>query len=83
MNTPYRKKYDDNGNVLPLENGAYLNTFPNRRERRLGIKQHSFTGNHKGISLTVSGKFKYERVVQEIKDKFGRVIKRINHYLSK
>lgn len=83
INKPYVKQYDENGNVLPLVNGVYLHNSPNRRERRAILNNKSFTGNHKGISLTVSGKFKYERVTQVIKDQFGRVLKTINHYLAK
>ena len=83
INVPYVKQYDENGKVLPLVNGVYLNENPNRRERRRHKSNKSFTGNHKGISLTVSGKYKYERVTQVIKDQFGRVIKTINHYLAK
>lgn len=83
VNVPYVKKYDENGKVLPIDGGAYLHKLPNRKQRRSILNNKSFTGNHKGISLTVSGRFKYERVVQEVKDQFGRVIKRINHYLSK
>ena len=83
INKPYVKQYDEKGNVLPLVNGVYLNQAPNRRERMTFKRNKSFTGNHKGISLTVSGKFKYERVTQIIKDQFGRVLKTINHYLAK
>ena len=83
INVPYVKQYDENGKVLPLPKGGYVNEHPNRRQRRQFLQNKSFTGNHKGISLTVSGKFKYERVTQIIKDQFGRVIKKINHYLAK
>lgn len=31
LNKPYRKQYDENGKVLPLENGVYLNFSHNRR----------------------------------------------------
>lgn len=83
INKPYVKQYDENGKVLPLVDGVYLNALPNRRQRRSHLSNKSFSGNHRGISLTVSGKYKYERVTQVIKDKFGRVLKTINHYLAK
>lgn len=83
INTPYIKKYDENGKVLPLEGGKYLHNSPNRKARRSVLNNKSFTGNHKGHKLTVSGRFKYKRVVQVVVDQFGNVIKKINHFLSK
>lgn len=83
INKPYIKQYDEQGKLLPLENGRYIHKFPNRKERRSIYKNKSFTGNHKGISLTVSQNFKYERVLQDVVNKFGKVIKTIKHYISR
>ena len=83
INVPYVKQYDENGKVKPLEGGKYINEHANRKQRRSFLQNKSFRGNHKGIALTVSGKYKYERVIQVVKDQFGRVIKTINHYLAR
>lgn len=83
INVPYTRQYDEKGQLLPLPKGGYLNEHPNRRERRSWLHNKSFTGNHKGISLTVSQNLKYERVYQEVKDKSGKVIRTIKHYLAK
>lgn len=82
INTPYVKQYDENGKVLPLENGVYLHLGDNRKKRRDILQNKSFTGNHKGMALTVSGKFKYRRFVQVVTDKVTGVKKSINHYLA-
>jgi hypothetical protein len=34
MNTPYVKKFDENGQVTNPIKGAYINPFPNRHKRR-------------------------------------------------
>lgn len=83
LNIPYVKQYDDQGKVKPLKNGAYLNFGENRSQRRAHLSRKSFRGNQKGHSLIVTSNSKYERVIQVIKDQFGRVIKTVNHYLVK
>lgn len=83
INVPYTRQYDEKGQLLPLPKGGYRNDHPNRRQRRSYLQNKSFTGNHKGISLTVSQNLKYERVYQIVKDKSGKVIRIIKHYLAK
>lgn len=83
LNIPYVKKYDEKGLLQNPINGAYINNHPNRKERRSHLSNKSFTGNHKGISLTVSQNLKYKRTVQIIKDNSGKVIKTIKHYLAR
>lgn len=86
INTPYVKKYDENGKVLPLENGVYLHFGDNRKKRREILQNKSFTGNHKGMALNVVNNgivsAKYRRFVQVITDKVTGVKKSINHYLA-
>lgn len=76
-NTPYKKEFDSEGNLLnPIET-AYLNNFPNRSQRRFKVPR--FHGNEKNYHLTVTPMEKYHRYMQLIVDKDGNK-KTINHY---
>lgn len=91
MNTPYVKQYNEAREVInPLEkkvgrNGKCAASYDskitrNRRERN--EKTERFKGNKKGVSLTVAGRFRYTRVIQEIRDKeTGMIVKRIQQYI--
>lgn len=87
INIPYVKKYDSKGLLTNPINKAYINTHPNRRERRAHLSNKSFRGNKKGNSLIVvdngSGSAKYERVLQVIVDKATGLVKTIKHYIVK
>lgn len=84
MNVPYVKKFDYKGvEINQFVNGVYASPYPNRRERRQFKNNKSFTGNSKGIKLNVSGKYKYERVLQSIKDKVTGFIKFIKHSIPR
>lgn len=78
MNTPYRKEFNANGEVTNQIKGIYKNEFPNRKTRRM--KPEKFRGNGKNFSLTVTGKLRYSRDIQEIILQDGS-IKRIGHYV--
>lgn len=80
MNTPYRKRFNENGEVTNPIMGARLHHEPNRRERR--SKPTRFVNNRKTFHLTVSNAIRYHRVVQQILDKDGS-IKRVGHYVLK
>lgn len=77
-NQPYVKVLDANGLVTNPIILSYQNEFANRSTRRQ--KDAPFKGNGKNFSLTVTGKLRYLRVVQEILLKDGS-IKRIGHYV--
>jgi len=78
MNTPYVKKFNEDGTVSNPIKGSYLHSELNRKQRRL--KPDRFISNRKGISLTVTITLKYMRVIQSILLKDG-IIKRIGHYV--
>lgn len=87
MNIPYVKEYKDGVLQNPIK-GSYLNRFNNRkaraetRNRIWGGKspRFKFMGNGKNFSLTINGKYKYARRIQEIISKVTGQIKRIEHY---
>ena len=91
MNIPYVKQYNEVGEVInPLakkrdRNGKLTAAYDskitmNRRQRN--EREVRFKGNKKGVSLTVAGRFRYTRVIQEIRDKkTGLIIKRIQQYI--
>jgi hypothetical protein len=78
MNTPYKKQINANGEVANPIKGIYKNEFPNRKTRRM--RPEKFKGNGKNFSLTVTGKLRYSRNIQEIILADGS-IKRIRHYV--
>lgn len=78
-NTPYIKKFDDEGKLLNPIKGSYINTLPNRHERRK--KPVRFHGESKNFHLTVIENNKYKRVKQTIIDKKTGKKKIIEHYL--
>jgi hypothetical protein len=51
VNVPYRKQYDENGKLLPLENGVYLSLAPNRKTRHK--KPERLFNNSKNFLLKV------------------------------
>lgn len=80
MNRPYVKQYDANGDLINPIVSKFLNTSPNRRERREEtVNRPRLFNNKKGIQLVVTKigwqKFtKYYKVFQDI----GK--KRIIHF---
>lgn len=76
MNTPYVKKFDENGVVTNPIIGKYKNESPNRRENRLLTKNNGprFTNNRKGIALTVLKTMKYKRLIQVVTRKVKETI---------
>lgn len=75
MNVPYTTTLGELSKEHP-----YINTSPNRSQRRELLQKNPFKGNKKGISLSVGQNLKYERTVQTINLKDGGV-KRINHQM--
>lgn len=75
-NTPYVKVYDENGVVVNPIVEKLETKFPNRRQRRQ--KPARFRRQNKGINLSIVGRFKYQRYIQEIILPTGK-IKRIEH----
>lgn len=75
MNKPYVKQYNEDGTISNPIQGIFVNKFPNRSKRRFTAPR--FRGNHKGVSLTESGRSVYFRVLQIVDGK------RIEHYLLK
>lgn len=78
MNKTYIRQFNSDGTVSNPITGSYLHSFNNRSQRRQ--KPLRFMSNRKGVSLTVTGKLKYKRVIQKITLKDGS-IKRIGHYI--
>lgn len=79
-NIPYRKKYNQNGELLNPIVESYVSHGPNRKERRENLQKDRFVGNGKNISLTVTGTRKYLRHRQVEIDKDGET-KYILHYI--
>jgi len=79
LNIPYKKEYDKNGNVKNPIIGSYISEFDNRKKRREKDQKSRFYGESKNYHLTVHGRFKYKRIKQIEKDKFGNK-KIIEHY---
>lgn len=88
MNQPYVKQYTETGEVANPITGHYIQPFPNRsarkesRARMWGGKSPKvrFMGNGKNFSLSVYGKLKYARRIQEVIDNETGKTKRIEHY---
>jgi hypothetical protein len=64
MNVPYKKQFNEAGDLLNPIESIYLNESPNRKQRR--FKAPRFKGNGKQHSLTVTPLERYHRRVQII-----------------
>jgi len=81
MNTPYVKKYDENGTVInPIIMHGLFHQEPNRAERRKDMNVTRFHGNGKNYHLTIFKNSKFKRVRQVAITKNGEV-NIILHYL--
>lgn len=82
MNRPYIKQYDATGDLINPIISKFLNTSPNRRERREStINRPKLFSNKKGVQLVVTkiawAKYmKYKKVFQNV----GK--KRIIHFVE-
>lgn len=66
---PYKKQYDENGKVLPIQGGAYINVGENRKQRRANLQKNRHRGNHKGHSIVFAHGVKFFRKIQFIGSK--------------
>lgn len=82
MNRPYVKQYDAKGELINPIVSKFLNTEPNRRERREEtVNRRRLFSNKKGVQLVVTkigwNKFtKYKKIFQKIGNK------RIIHFVE-
>jgi hypothetical protein len=81
MNTPYIKKVENGKVVNPITvNNPFINSFPNRRQRRDHIQKERFCKNTKACHMTVTDQGRYYRRRQTIVLKNGSK-KTIEHYI--
>jgi hypothetical protein len=64
MNVPYKKQFNEAGDLLNPIESIYLNESPNRKQRR--FKAPRFKGNGNQYHLTVTPVGKYHRRAQLI-----------------
>lgn len=65
MNIPYRKSFDENGNVSNPIVGLYPQPFDNRRTRR--FSEPRFLNNRKGVHLQQVGpRTVFRKVLQQV-----------------
>jgi hypothetical protein len=80
MNTPYVKRFNENGELLNPINGTYMSQHPNRRQRKSMEKGTRMFPNDKGFHMTVTPFGRYiKRYQQEVDMETGRT-KIILHY---
>lgn len=68
VNTPYVKRYDENGVVTNPINGLYPSLGENRKARRSILNKPRFMKNSKGTHLTVTPYGRYIRTMQFVSD---------------
>lgn len=78
MNTPYIKRYNQDGELTNPILGARLHHEANRRSRR--SKPTRFVNNRNTFHLTVTETLRYKRVVQKVVCKDGSV-RQVGHYV--
>lgn len=82
MNRPYVKQYDADGDLINPIVSKFLNTEPNRQDRRsFTVNRQRLFSNKKGVQLVITkigrDKFmKYKKVFQNIGNK------RIIHFIE-
>ena len=82
MNIPYKKEYDNNGQLTNPIKGSYNSLeYPNREKRREHLNTTRFKGNHKGVSITIMRSFCYTRHRQLTVNKATGKLKTIEHYI--
>lgn len=81
MNTPYKKEFDENGDLMNPITGSYMSEEPNRKTRRQRVGR--FHGNGKNHHLTVTETRKYRRIMQLIEYVKDGIFyrKTVNHYV--
>jgi hypothetical protein len=68
MNVPYKKEYNEAGELVNGFKDSYYTPYPNRKTRRK--REGRFNSNRKGVNIvTVLGRV-YKKILQKVDNKY-------------
>ena len=76
MNTPYVKKFDENGQLLNPINGMYVSGVGKRYRKN---NDGRLFNNRNTFSVYLIGPYKYKRYTQVIKDVNGKITRIVHN----